>query len=42
MTGVHFSAEAVIRIFIFTTIFRWALGPTQPCIEWAPGALSWG
>jgi len=26
--------------FIFTTAFRTALEPTQPAIQWAPGALS--
>jgi hypothetical protein len=28
--------------FLFTTTFRPALGPTQPPIQWAPGALPLG
>jgi hypothetical protein len=31
-----------ISIFIFTTAFRTALGPTQPPIQWVPDALSVG
>jgi hypothetical protein len=26
--------------FFFATVFRPALGPIQPLIEWVPGALS--
>jgi hypothetical protein len=29
-------------IFLFTTASRTALGPTQPPIQWLPGALSLG
>jgi hypothetical protein len=31
-----------LRIFLFTTASRTALGPTQPPIQWVLGALSLG
>jgi hypothetical protein len=31
-----------VRIFLFTTASRTALGPTQLPIQWVPGALSMG
>jgi hypothetical protein len=37
---VRFPAGA--GIFLFTTASRTALGPTQPPIQWVPGALSLG
>jgi hypothetical protein len=37
---VRFLAE--LGIFLFTTASRTALGPTQPPIQWLPGALSLG
>jgi hypothetical protein len=36
------SAGAMIRFFLFTTASRPSLGPTQPHVQWVPGALSLG
>jgi hypothetical protein len=42
-TGVlGFHSQWRLGTFLFTTIFIMALGPTQPPIQWVPGALSLG
>jgi hypothetical protein len=37
-----FDSRRGLGIFLFTTASRTALGPTQPPIQWIPGALSLG
>jgi hypothetical protein len=38
----RFKSWQVLGIFLFTTASRKALGPSQPPIQWVPGALSLG
>jgi hypothetical protein len=37
-----FDSQQGLGIFLFTTVFRMALRPTQPPIQWVPGVLSLG
>jgi hypothetical protein len=40
--GSKVRVPAGLGIFLFTTASRPVLGPTQPPIQWVPGALSLG
>jgi hypothetical protein len=43
MIGVlGFDSRRELRIFLFTTAFRMAVGPTHPPIQWISEALSLG
>jgi hypothetical protein len=37
-----FDSRRGLGTFVFTTVSRTSLGPTQPPIQWVPGALSLG
>jgi hypothetical protein len=39
---LRFNSQHGLGIFLFTTMSRMVLGPTQAPIKWAPGALSLG
>jgi len=42
MTGVQLPAGTVMTVFLFATVYRPALDPVQPPVQWVPGALSQG
>jgi hypothetical protein len=42
LDGRWFESRQKLGIFLFTTVSRPTLGPTQPPIQWIPGALSLG
>jgi hypothetical protein len=42
MDDREFESRQALWIFLFTTASRPTLGPTQPSIQWEPGALSLG
>jgi hypothetical protein len=37
-----FDSRRELRIFLFTTVSKMVLGPTQPPIQWVSGALTLG
>jgi hypothetical protein len=39
---LEFDSRRGLKIFLFTTASRTALGPTQPPIQWVTGAVSLG
>jgi len=39
---LEFSSQQGLEIFLFTTVSRMALGPTQPPSQWITGPLSLG
>jgi hypothetical protein len=42
LNDLGFEVRHGLRIFLFTTVSRQALEPTQPTIQWVPGALCLG
>jgi hypothetical protein len=42
MGVLGFDSQLELGIFLFTTVSRMALEPTQPPIQWVPGVLSLG
>jgi hypothetical protein len=42
MDDLGFGSRRGLGIFLLTTVFRAALRPTQPPIQWVTGALSLG
>jgi len=42
MTGIQLPAGAMMGSFLFTTLSRLTVGPTQPPVQWLPGVLTPG